>query len=591
MNEPCAPVTQLPRQSTFGLIHSPELNAALSGRRGVLRTLLVMSAFLNILMLSGAIFMLMVYDEVLPSRSIPSLIGLVILLIIAFAFQSVIEHLRNQLTIHCGTIFEKSLSSRVFDIMQASKLRGLERRDTPQPSRDLDQLGKFLSSPGPMAIFDLPWVFLFLAILFAFHYILGLVSLAGAAILVILTIITDRMTIAQIESTTRRGAERVTYMESSRRNAEVIYALGMKQHALARWTSLSESYLGTNADISVRLSAMRTFSKSFRMLLQSLILACGAWLVINGEASGGIIIASTILASRALAPIEVAIGQWRGFISARQAWNRLAECFNMHGDADVRTKLPIPSRQLEVQGLVAIAPGSQFVLFRDVSFRLSAGDSLAIVGASGSGKSSLASSLVGIIPPARGSVRLDGATLDQWESDTIGTHLGYLPQDIELFDGTVAQNIARFNPDATSEEVVEAAKDAGVHELIIGLPEGYDTLLGGYGRNLSAGQRQRIALARALFRKPFLIVLDEPNSNLDAVGDFALNHAIATARARGAIIIIVAHRPSALAEIGKLLWLDQGVVRAFGNKDEVLAKLAPGPNSTKTSQISSTENV
>ena len=222
---------------------------------------------------------------------------------------------------------------------------------------------------------------------------------------------------------------------------------------------------------------------------------------------------------------------------------------------------------------------------------MSAGDSLAIVGASGSGKSSLASSLVGIIPPARGSVRLDGATLDQWESDTIGTHLGYLPQDIELFDGTVAQNIARFNPDATSEEVVEAAKDAGVHELIIGLPEGYDTLLGGNGRNLSAGQRQRIALARALFRKPFLIVLDEPNSNLDAVGDSALNHAIATARARGAIIIIVAHRPSALAEIGKLLWLDLGVVRAFGNKDEVLAKLAPVPNPTKTSQISSTENV
>ena len=402
MNEHRAPVTQLPRQSTLGLIHAPELHAALTGRSGVLTTLLGMSAFLNILMLSGAIFMLLVYDEVLPSRSVPSLIGLVILLVIAFAFQSAIEHLRNQLTVHCGAIFEKSLNSRVFDIMQASKLRGLERRDTPQPSRDLDQLGKFLSSPGPMAIFDLPWVFLFLAILFAFHFMLGLVSLAGAAILVILTIITDRMTIAHIETSTRRGAERAAYMESCRRNADVLHALGMKQHALAGWNRLSEAYLGTNADIAVRLSAMRTFSKSFRMLLQSLILACGAWLVIHDEASGGIIIASTILASRALAPIEVAIGQWRGFISARQAWNRLAECLNMHDSAAVRTKLPIPSRELEVQGLVAIAPGSQFVLFRDVSFRLSAGDTLAIVGASGSGKSSLASSLVGVIPPARG---------------------------------------------------------------------------------------------------------------------------------------------------------------------------------------------
>lgn len=549
-----------------------------------------MSAALNVLMLSGAIFMLLVYDEVLPSRSVPSLIGLVILVIIAYAFQAAFEHLRNQLSSQCGAIFEESLAERVFNMVQTSKLRGTERRNSPQPTRDLDQLGKFLSSPGPTAIFDLPWVLFFLAILFAFHTLLGLVSLAGAAILVFITIIVDRITVSKIEASTRRSAERQSYLEASRRNAEVIHALGMKKYAIAGWRRLNDAHIESNASISVRLSAMRTLSKTFRMLLQSLILACGAWLVINDKASGGIIIASTILASRALAPIEVAIGQWRGFISAGQAWNRLAE--HLDGEANIvtQTVLPIPTKELNVSGLVAIAPGTQFVLFRDISFRLNAGDGLAIVGPSGSGKSSLASTLVGIIPPARGTVRLDGATLDQWDSDTIGAHIGYLPQDIELFDGTVAQNIARFDSTASSEEVVEAAKDAGVHELITALPQGYDTMLGSDGRNLSAGQRQRIALARALFRKPFLIVLDEPNSNLDAMGDMALNHAIAAARARGAIVIIVAHRPSALAEIGKLLWLDHGTVRAFGKKEEVLPKLSGNPAPTKASQLPSAAN-
>lgn len=585
-----APVTQVKRRSTFGLTYSPELYKAVSGRKGVFAIFLSLSALLNILMLSGAIFMLMVYDEVLPSRSVPSLIGLVILVIIAFAFQASIEHLRNQLTAQCGAIFEKSLSDRVFGIMHASKLRGGERRDAPLPSRDLDLLGKFLSSPGPMAIFDLPWVLLFLTIIFIFHPLLGMVSLAGAAILVILTMITDRMTISQIEASTKRGAERATYLESCRRNAEVIHALGMKQYALAGWNQLNEIYHGTNSGISARLSAMRTFSKTFRMLLQSLILACGAWLVINDKASGGVIIASTILASRALAPIEIAIGQWRGFISARQAWNRLAECLSNEAKTRPETTLPIPTRELRVDGLVAAAPGTQYIIFRDISFRLNAGDAMAIVGPSGSGKSTLASTLVGIITPARGTVRLDGATISQWDSDTIGAHIGYLPQDIELFDGSVAQNIARFNPEASSTEIIEAAKDAGVHELITSLPEGYDTILGSQGRNLSAGQRQRIALARALFRKPFLVVLDEPNSNLDAVGDFALNHAIAAARARGAIIIIVAHRPSALSEVCKLLWLDQGVARAFGNKEDILPKLTGGPAPAKAGQLSSAAN-
>jgi PrtD family type I secretion system ABC transporter len=583
-------VKDLSSHSIFGLTRSPELFSIFAGRRGLFATLLGMSATLNVLMLSGAIFMLMVYDEVLPSRSVPSLIGLVVLVIIAYAFQAIIEHFRGQVTHQCGVLFEKSLSNRVFAVVLESKLRGTEQRDTPQSTRDLDQLRNFLSGPGPMAILDLPWMFLFLGILFAFHVLLGLVSLAGAVVLIVLTIVTDRMTVANIETTTRSGATRQAYIETCRRNAEVIHALGMNGRSTQGWEDLSNAYVAANDSVSGKLSAMRTFSKSFRMLLQSLILACGAWLVINDRASGGVIIASSILSSRALAPIELAIGNWRGFISARQAWNRLAESLSRQRTMDIRTTLPSPVKELSTENLAAIAPGSQYVLFRDVNFCLSAGDALAIVGPSGSGKSSLARTLVGVLPPARGAVRLDGASLDQWQSDEIGAHMGYLPQDIELFDGTVAQNIARFDFEAQSTEIIKAARDAGVHDLIIHLPDGYDTVIGPNGRNLSAGQRQRIALARALFRDPFLIVLDEPNSNLDSDGDIALNHAIKGTRERGGIVIMVAHRPSALAQIGKLLWLDKGVVRAFGLKEEVLARISGATVEAKPDQIRAAAN-
>ena len=566
-------MTMSERQSLFGLTRSPELLAAFLGRSGLLATMLGMSAALNVLLLSGSIFMLLVYDEVLPSRSTPSLVGLVILLLIAFAFQAWIEHLRNQITGNVGELFERSLSNRVFGLVIDAELRSGGGRDTTQPVRDLDQLRNFLNGTGPMAILDLPWVLLFLGVLFAFHYLLGLVSLAGAIILVALTTVTDRMTASQVESATRSGSARHAFVEACRRNAEAIRALGMLGRTTHGWHSMSQTYAAANGTVAEKLSAMRTFSKTFRLLLQSLILACGAWLVINDRASGGVIIASSILSSRALAPIDLAIGNWRGLISARQAWNRLAERLAGVPLPMERTALPPPARDLRVENLAAVAPGSQYVLFRDVSFGLTAGETLAIVGPSGSGKSSLARTLVGVLQPARGAVRLDGAAIEQWEPDAIGSLIGYLPQDIELFDGTISQNIARFDPDAASDDIVKAANDAGVHDLIVRLPEGYDTVIGPNGRNLSAGQRQRIALARALFRDPFLIVLDEPNSNLDAEGDIALNRAIAVARARGAIVILVAHRPSALAEIGKLLWVNAGVVRAFGPKAEILPKL------------------
>ncbi|MFC3173499.1 type I secretion system permease/ATPase [Novosphingobium bradum] len=564
------------RRGWFGLARSGELLSALPGGRQVLGMIMGMSAALNVLLLSGSIFMLMVYDQVLPSHSVPSLVGLVVLLVIAFGFQAALDHLRHRISGAAGNMLERSLSDRVFGlVLEAELTRG--GRDAAQPVRDLDLLRNFLASPAPMAVLDLPWMLLFMGVLFAFHWILGLVCVIGAALVIALTMWTDRMTTSQVEAGTRSGAERSGFLEACRRNAEVVRALGMREAIEGGWQRLSENHSEVNDAAGERLSAMRTFSRTFRQLLQSLILATGAWLVIDGQASGGVIIASSILSSRALGPIDSAIAHWRTLIAARQAWNRLAQRLAASPEAVARTELPRPQHGFVVEALSAVVPGTQTLLFRDVSFGLATGETLAVVGASGSGKSSLVRALVGVLDPIRGAVRLDGAALDQWDPDLAGQFIGYLPQDVELFDGSVAQNIARFDPEATSEEVVAAAEQAGVHDLIVHMPQGYDTVLGPGGRNLSAGQRQRIALARALFRDPFLVVLDEPNSNLDANGDLALNQAIARARARGAIVIIVAHRPSALAEIDKLLWLDNGVVRAFGPKAEVLPRLTGAP--------------
>jgi PrtD family type I secretion system ABC transporter len=561
-------------ETRFGLQLSSELLAPFAGRKGLFPAILGMSAALNILLLSGSLFMLLVYDEVLASRSTPSLLGLLVLLLIAFAFQAAIEHLRNRIAANAGDVFDAAISNRVFALSLEAELRGNERSDAAQPVRDLDTVRAFLSSQAPMAILDLPWVLLFLGILFAFHYLLGLVSLAGALLLVCMTWYTDKATAKQVESATQSGSARISYADTTRRNAEVIRALGMTGSVTSGWEGISSSYTRTSNVVSEKLSALRTFSKTFRLLLQSLILACGAWLVINDAATGGVIIASSILASRALAPIDQAIGNWRAIVSAKQAWNRLAQRLAASPRQADRIALPRPERELAVSHLSAAVAASKTVLFHDVSFTLSAGDALAIIGPSGSGKSSLSRALVGILPTAQGSVRLDGAALDQWPTEVAGRFIGYLPQDIELFDGTIARNIARLDPAASSEDIIHAAKAAGVHDLVVAMPEGYDTVIGPNGRNLSAGQRQRIALARALFGDPFLIVLDEPNSNLDADGDAALGQAIAQARQRGAITILVAHRPSALAEIGHVLWLEGGRVRACGPKTEVLAAVS-----------------
>jgi ATP-binding cassette subfamily C protein len=366
--------------------------------------------------------------------------------------------------------------------------------------------------------------------------------------------------------------------EGARRNAEVVHAMGMAQRIGTRWSEANASYLAHQQRTSDVAGGFGAMSKVLRMLLQSAVLAVGAYLVIDGQATGGIMIASSILTSRALAPVELAIANWKGFVSARQGWRRLRTLLEADVRADDPLKLPAPRTVLAVENAGAGAPGGQRFAVQDVCFQLKAGSGLGIIGPSASGKSSLARMIVGVWPTWRGKVRLDGAAIEQWLPEDLGRHIGYLPQDVELFAGTVAQNIARFDVNPKSEAIIAAAKAANVHEMILQLPDGYETQVGEAGAALSGGQRQRIALARAIYGDPFLVVLDEPNSNLDNEGEQALTNAIMSIRARGGIVVIIAHRPSALAGVDQVLVMGEGRMQSFGPKDEVLSKvLRPVP--------------
>jgi ATP-binding cassette subfamily C protein len=369
------------------------------------------------------------------------------------------------------------------------------------------------------------------------------------------------------------AARRNDLAATSRRNAEVLVAMGMSGRLTRRWSEANETYLAGNQRASDIAGGLGAIAKVLRMMLQSAVLAVGAYLVIHQEATAGIIIAGSILSARALAPVDLAIAHWKGFVAARQSWHRLAKLLQQIPAANEQTLLQAPSKQLSVEAVSIVPPGDQRVIVQDVNFMVEAGTGLGVIGPSGSGKSSLVRALVGVWMPARGKVRLDGAALDQWSSDVLGRYIGYLPQDVELFAGTVAQNISRFDPEARSGDIIAAAKEAGVHEMIIKMREGYNTQVGEQGAALSAGQAQRVALARALYGNPFLIVLDEPNSNLDTEGDEALTRAIRAARERGAIVVVVAHRPIGVEAVDQILVLRDGRMQAFGPKEQVLAQV------------------
>jgi PrtD family type I secretion system ABC transporter len=521
-------------------------------------------------MLAGPLYMLQIYDRVLSSRSVPTLIALSLILIFVYLLQFSLDVIRSRIVVRSAALMDRHLDVIVHNAVVRIAPLTRNAGEAHQPVRDLDQIRSFLTSNGPIAIVDLPWMPIFLLFCFLIHPWLGSLSLGAAFILMVTTILTERGSRKPVQEVTRGGATRSVSIEAGRRNAETVLAMGMLGALAERWRVANRTYLAAveqSADVS---NFFGSIAKVLRMLLQSAILGLGAYLVIQNELTAGAMIAASIMMARALAPIETAIANWRGFVNARQSFRRLSDILQRIRPELTKTELMRPAHSLDVENVTVAAPGGQVPILTDARFRLEAGETLGLIGPSGCGKTSLVRTLVGVWCPARGAVRLDGAALDQWDSEQLGCHIGYLSQTVELFDGTVAENIARMSPEPDSAAVIEAAQIAGAHEMILRFPGGYDTRIGDAGAILSAGQRQRIALARALFRNPFLVVLDEPNANLDQEGEQALLNAIARLKERGAIVIVVAHRLIALSVCEKILLLANGVQQAFGPRESVL---------------------
>ncbi|MPZ41482.1 MAG: type I secretion system permease/ATPase [Rhizobiales bacterium] len=549
-----------------------ELVSALGTLRGWWVVLALFSGLINLLMLTGSLFMLQVYDRVLPSRSGMTLIALLIITIGLIALQGALEVVRSRLLLRMGTRLDELLGARVYELVLLWPLRAQLAGDGLQPIRDLDGLRSFLSGRGPSAILDLPWMPIYVIFVFFLHPWLGFLTLGGVAVLFVLAGATEMLSRQPAKEAVKQANRRQGLSLAGRRNAEVLRAMGFADRFTARWMAASAGYRATQQRAGDVTGGLGGFARTLRTILQVATLALGAWLVIMGEATAGVIIASSIASARALAPIDQAIAQWKSFVTARGSRKRLEDFLKALPAEPVRMDLPPPERDFQVADLQARAPGSQKAFVTDVSFKLSAGQGLGIVGSSAAGKSTLVRALVGAWPIMRGSIRLDGASLDQYHPRALGKHIGYLPQDVELFDGTVVENIARFDEDADPNAVIAAARVAGVHDLILHLPNGYETRIGEEGAGLSGGQRQRIALARALYGDPFLVVLDEPNSNLDTDGEAALTGALHRVRQRGGIVIVVAHRQSALAAVDLVAFMEGGTLKDFGPKDEMLRK-------------------
>ncbi len=549
-----------------------ELKTAMGKCRWHFAAVAFFSIFVNLLMLTGPLFMLQIYDRVLTSRSEETLAALLILVTGLFAMLGILEFIRGRILARAGARFQSLLDSRV---MTAVLRRSVEPADRARPEtagHDLESVRQVLAGPAPLAVFDVPWTPLFLAVIFLFHPYLGWLAIGGAAILVLLTAINQQRSRAPSAASQKATNEAENLAEALRQNAEAVAGLGMRATGVTRWFRLRQGALAQQIITSDRTASYAAASKALRMFLQSLMLAVGALLVLSQEISAGMMIAASIMLGRALAPVEQAIAQWGLVQRAFRGWLALGDMLEKTPPEAEKTALPAPRGLFDVQGVSVSMPGTERMLLRGVGFGIGPGSAIGVIGPSGAGKTTLAKVLTGVWRPAVGKVTLDGASLDQWPDDLLGRYIGYLPQDIGLMSGTVAENIARMSENRSDAEVVEAAKFAGAHDLLIALPQGYDTEVGAGGQRLSAGQRQRVALARAFYADPPVIVLDEPNSNLDAPGEQALVTAIRNAKSRGRTVIVMAHRPSAIAACDLLVMLDNGAQVDFGPRDEVLQK-------------------
>jgi PrtD family type I secretion system ABC transporter len=547
---------------------SKQLTAAFASVRGTFLATAGFSFFINLLMFVGPLYMLQVYDRVLTSRNEMTLVMLTLIALAMLGVFGVLELVRSRVLVRIGCQLDRKLKDRVFSSVFAQS-RGTGS-GSAQALRDLDSVREFLTGAGLIAFFDAPWVPLFLAVVFLFHPLLGAVALAGALIILALALTNEMVTRKPLTDAYKAGGQANGFVQTSLRNAEVVHAMGMQSGVRDRWSGRHDEAIGEQARASDRGGLILSSSKTVRMVLQVAMLGVGASLALAGTITPGAMIAASIIMGRALAPVEQAVGQWRGFVNARTAYRRLNDMLVESDDARRPMPLPAPQGDLSVEQLVVVPPETRATVLKGVSFRLNRGEALGVIGASGAGKSSLARALVGVWPAAGGAVRLDAANINDWDPEALGPYIGYLPQDVELFDASVAENIARLR-EVDSEAVVEAAKLAGVHEMILRLPEGYDTQIGAGGHALSGGQRQRVALARAVYGDVRLVLLDEPNAYLDAEGEAALSQAIQQLKARGCTVIVITHRPQILASVDQVLALSQGQVKSFGPRDEVLA--------------------
>lgn len=539
--------------------------------KGIAVFLFWISGIINLLALTGSFYMLQIYDRALTSGSIPTLAALSVLVIGLYLFQGLFDIVRSQLLVRIGARFDRLLAPIAHRVSVDMPRFGFSTGEALERGRDVDTIRSFMGSQGPVALFDLPWVPLYILFVYFLHPVLGAVTLGGAVVLTLLTVLTELKSRTLALAAQQAYLARNAVADSNARNADIIKAMGFAGRAVSRFNEVNQDHLTLQTRASDVVGTYGAISRVLRMVLQSALLGGGAYFTIQGQMSAGAIIAVSVASSRALAPIDMAIGNWKGVVSARQAFKRLRDTMVALAGITKPLALPAPTKSLKIDKISVAAPGTGRVLLTEVAFELKAGQGLGVIGPSGGGKTTLVRALTGIWPALRGTIRLDDADLTQWDEDKIGQYVGYLPQDVALLDGTIVENITRLAPERDARAIVAATKAAGVHEMIVHLPDGYDTQLGPMGTSLSAGQRQRIGLARALYGDPFVVIMDEPNAFLDAEGEQALNEAIRQIRARGGIAVVVAHRPSILAEVDMVAVIQNGRLSAFGPKDEIVA--------------------
>ena len=547
-----------------------DLEEALKLCKGAFISAAGFSMVINVLQLVPTIYMLQLYDRVVPTGNRSTLLMLTLIVIVLFLTMGALEWVRSQILVRVSSRLETLLNERLFQVAYKQSLYTGGQRASSQPLDDLTSLRQFMTGNGLFAFFDVPWMPVYIAVMFIFHPLYGWAAVGTSIILVIVAVIQEKATGKLLgEANTLAMAGR-GLVNKNLRNAEVIESMGMLRNIQTRWLEGAQQVLLLQATASSRAGLISGLSKVIRLSSQSLILGLGAYLVIENEITAGLMIGGSILLGRALAPIDMMIGTWKGFITARGQYHRLNELLiQIPADADKMT-LPAPEGSFQIEAAVVVPPGAKTPVLKGITLAINKGDVVGVIGPSGAGKSTFARALLGIWPTASGKIRLDGADVFAWSRDELGPYIGYLPQDVELFEGSVSENIARFG-EIAPDKVVNAAKMADVHDLILRLPEGYDTVIGATGGNLSGGQRQRIGLARALYGDPVIVVLDEPNSNLDEQGEFALGNAIQRLKHKRATVIVITHRNNVLANVDKLLILNDGLVTVYGPKADVMA--------------------